>query len=600
MFRMVAAAKATLLMSTALAVGMMNVPSVLAVSVSSIQLQLFAGNSEAIVNTQKIKLDEPPAIINGQFYLPAKWVADALKIQLFWDHDTQTAQMLTSKAFIQFNPSLNQIQINGKPIPFDSVAEIRNGRLLVKLTWLAPYTNMTYRYDSASQSVELSSLGEPASAYKESTLHNDDTQPNSKPIAKFALGKASYRLGEPVTYTDLSYDPDSEGLPGYNWIGKQEVFFKPGTYTVTLQVKDGKGNESEPFSQTITVLDVPYISDQAYPFYFKPIGSLLSKESVASITVRQSLENPIMSVLPRPSEERRLLLGSSSKPIVEKGFLFRENMNGRARLYTQYINGMSSAAQLAIMIRNQSDTRSVTVSTTAVAESQASIYTPILGSKTVESFLTNHSESGSMTVNPGTAVLYKVSQELSSGQGFQGLYDIQTDGAVEVSYVMISPGEQPYQLGAYRTVQSKDLRHTVSPASEVSFQLDTRSLKEPVSFSIGDGSIEPLLNGVTKEMGSDSVQAVTYGSNAGVRYRIGLEFNGKTAVALYPRGGFFEGSVRVNGNVISIPAGGLTSNEALLLHRTSVSEKKIEIELMASESNQLPVDFIVYPLPDKQ
>ncbi|SFL81602.1 Copper amine oxidase N-terminal domain-containing protein [Paenibacillus sp. 1_12] len=599
MFRMVAAAKATLLLSTVLTVGLTNISPVAAVSVSSTQLQLFAGKSEAFMNTQRVTLDEPPAMINGQFYLPIKWVADALRMQLIWDEHTQTAQMLTSKAFIQFNPSLNQIQVNGKPIPFNSVAEIRNGRMLVNLTWLATYTNMTYRFDFASQSAELADYGEPASAYKESTLRKDDTQQNSRPIAKFAFGKATYRLGEPITYTDLSYDPDSEGLPGYDWKGKQDVFFKPGTYTVTLTVKDGKGNESEPFSQSIQILDIPYISEQAYPFYFKPLGSLLSKEAVASIT-KQSLVDPTLSVSIAQPENRRLLLGSSKKPIMEKGFLFQEKINGQARLYTQYINGMNSNAQLAVMIRNQSDTRPVLVSTTTAAESQASVYTSILGSKTVENFLANQLDSDSLTINPGAAVFYKVSPELGLGQGFQGIYDIKSDGAVDVSYVMVAPGEQPYQLGDYRNLQSKELRRSVFPVSDVSWQVDARSLKAPISLGIGDGSVEPTLKEVIRDMGVEPVQPVSSVSNAGARYRINLELNGKMAVALYPRGGFFEGAIRVNGNVISMPGAGLTSNEAILLHRTSGSEKKIEIELMTAESNQLPLDLILYPLPDKQ
>jgi PKD repeat protein len=600
MFRTIATvAKAGALLGTVIVIGFTSLTTATAVSVSSTQLQLVAGKSEAFVNTQKVQLDEPPVIVDGHFYLPAKWFSDTLNIQLYWDHATETAHLLTSKAYIQFDPAHDRIQVNGNSVPFHTVAEIRNGRLLVKLSWLASYTNITYRYNAGSQSVEISDLGEPLTAYKESTLRNDDTLQNSRPVAKFAFGKAAYRLGEPIVFTDLSYDPDSEGLPVYDWVGKKDVYFKAGIYNVSLTVKDGKGNVSEPFSKTVTVLDIPYRTEQEYPFYYKPIGSLLPKESVTTIPKQSTLDR-ILPVVVRQPEDRKLLRGSSSKPIIEKGFLFQEKINGRVRLYPQYVNGMANGAQLVIMIRNHSDIHAVNVSTTASSESSVSVYTPLHGRKTAENFLANTSEGDQLVVNPGSAVLYKVSPELSSGQGFQAIYDLETDGEVDVSYAMVSPGEQPYDLGGYRNIQLTDTERGTYPVSEVTWEIDAHNLKAPLTLGIGDGSVEPILKGLAKAKDKELLLETNNENNAGVRYQITLDVSGKTAIAVYPRGGFFEGAVRINGNLVTMPAAGLTSNEAIILHRSTGSEKKVVIELMAAGNTRLPMDLILIPLIDKQ
>jgi PKD repeat protein len=571
------------LLSLTLAVGIwLPANNASAVSGSVTQIHLFAGKLQASVNTQGVLLEEPPVLINDHFYVPAKWLADILKLPLSWESETNTIQLLTSKAYIQFDPGHDRITVNGIQSPFHAAAEIRNGRLLVDVSWLALYTNIAYRYDSGSQSMELSDISSPANAYKESTLRKDDTLQNSRPIAKFAFGKSTYRLGEPIDYVDLSYDPDAEGLPDYHWTGKEDAFFKPGPYTVTLTVADGKGNQSEPFSKTITVLNVPFASEEQFSYSFKPVNSLFKKELFTAIP-QQAAMAPNLPIVVSKSEDRRLIQGSSSAPIMEKGFLYQDKFTGRARLYPQYISGMSGSSQLAILVRNASETKPVQLATTAAADSQASVYTSLLGGKTAENFLVSSSEQAMLTLEPGAARFIKVSPELGAGQGFQGIYDLEADGEVYVSYAMIASGDQPYDLGAYRTLQLNESHNGSYPVSEVSWQIDANSLKSPIALRIGD-----------------STPGEANQPNAGVRYRIRIVTSDKTAAALYPQGGFFEGAVKVNGSIASLPSTGLTSNEGILLYRSPGLGSRIDIELMAAGTTKLPVDLILYPLPSKQ
>lgn len=69
------------------------------------------------------------------------------------------------------------------------------------------------------------------------TLHGSPG--NRPPIAAFTVTSPVF-VGEPVTYTDRSIDPDGDALTRL-WAGRQESFSQPGYYTVTLTAIDAAG-----------------------------------------------------------------------------------------------------------------------------------------------------------------------------------------------------------------------------------------------------------------------------------------------------------------------------------------------------------------------
>src|SRR5206468_9450280 len=132
-----------------------------------------------------------------------------------------TVGLTTPKAYIEWNLEKETVAVNGDTSPLAELARISGGKLLVKLTWIAPYMNVQYTYEPNPSRVELKYVTPTGEMYKESG-YPEDNQPNSRPMAKFAPDKPFYRIGEPVKLIDLSYDPDAEGLPDYEWSGKQD------------------------------------------------------------------------------------------------------------------------------------------------------------------------------------------------------------------------------------------------------------------------------------------------------------------------------------------------------------------------------------------
>lgn len=581
--------KAGVLVSTVAAVGLLLPVSAGAVSVAQQHIQLYPEQKDVMVNGQKEMLEEPPALIQDQFYVPVRWLAEKLQLKLNWDAETNKVGLITPKAFIEFDSANGIIQVNGKAVEFASAAEIRNDRLLVQLSWIAEYTGVSYKLAADNQSAELSFIGTPSTAYKESDLIKDDAQPNSKPIALFAFGKSAYRLGEKIEYVDLSYDPDAEGLPGYEWEGNKEAFYKPGTYPVTLRVKDGKGNVSEPFTRSVTVLDEPYLDKEAFPYYYSNSGTVF--QAGKSLLKAVSNTERKVPVLVRQPEDRPLIIGKSTSPISELGYLYQEKVNGKARLNLQYANGTDKPARFAIAIRNNNE-KAIHITTTRKSEAKPSIYGAVRSNKTAEDFLSSKALDEEMLVEAGATVFYTLSKDVDPGQVFQGLYDITTDGEASVSYLMVKPGDTAYDLGKYTIAGQKESRSGTYPVSEVTWQIDASNVKEMTKLGMGDPSLEPPLTGIN----AFSKESLVNEENAGVRYRIQVDNAGKTAIAIHPRNGFVQGAVRVNGNVVTFPAGGITPNEGLLLYRTTGSEKQVNIEWMSAGNTQLPIDLVLYPL----
>ncbi|QUL56107.1 hypothetical protein KDC22_06130 [Paenibacillus tritici] len=98
---------------------------------------------------------------------------------------------------------------------------------------------------------------------------------NLPPVALFTVEPSIVSYRKAMAITDKSFDPDNDPLDVYNWTvikdGWQQVWshwggaavppniaaFGVGTYQLTLQVHDNRGLWSQPYSQTVQVINHP-------------------------------------------------------------------------------------------------------------------------------------------------------------------------------------------------------------------------------------------------------------------------------------------------------------------------------------------------------
>lgn len=558
-----------------------------AVSASSNLVLLYLDQKKAYVGNTEIELDAAPTIFDGSTYVPIRFLGDTMGFPVEWDQATRTIRLAPAGHEILLNADQNTILQDGLPLPFDSMAKMVNNTLLLKLTWLADLTGVPYTYNNELRRVELLVVKDPEGIYITG-------KQNSKPVAKFTTAKPTYRPGEPVKYIDLSYDPDAEGIARYYWTGNQEAFFSPGKYPVTLQVYDAHGNQSTMFKSFVNVEGESYLSEFEYPIYRSEIGSFI--KAGWNVYYSHFERIPELEKTITYDQERNLLVSDSPEEIKEPGILYRDTINGKSRFYAHHVNMSGKNLTFLIYARTKSD-KPVKLKTTNKGEVFPSIYANLIGSEATVDFLMDNPVKEEMVIQPGNTYTYVQMPAYMPGQGANVIYDVESDGPVEISFVAQDTDKGFVALDQLKPLYSPDHIRGTFPYANASWSLDMgRSLEGTAKLPIGNQDSDPYMNGLDAMTGKPRQNF----GNWGMRYDIHIKNPPKMALMIMAKGGYFKGPIKVNGEMVLIPQSGVLTafDGMIMLGRTTGKEESLDIEFLTPGGSNLPVDLIMYPLKD--
>ncbi|MCY1702923.1 stalk domain-containing protein [Deinococcus sp. SL84] len=410
----------------------------------------------------------------------------------------------------------------------------------------------------------------------------------SAPQARFSTDKAVYAPGERVVYTEYSYDPEGGGIASRNWTGRQDVYWAPGSYPVSLQVTNGRGQSSSAYTRTIRVEGQAAETPVTYALRYGQIGDRFADGRV--------LNYPALNMTQGTPRNLPLLFSDSPEKPQQSGVLYGDQVSGEARLLGYHVNDLGRPARLYIVARNL-ESRPVSVQVARQGETAPSRVEGILGQVTLMDYFAS-SARGAVNVPAGGLSALYVSPSLSQGHGVSILQDIVSSGRVAVSFVMLEDGltlsDAVLRSLPYLPLDGRHQRGTFAGADR---PMSTALTQLPARVVIGDGQHDPVLTGRDSVTGSSQRLAGNYG----VLYD--MEFTGaaNTAVALSPRGGLYRGAMRIiDGDltqVIKLPREGnaLTPNEPQLLWRAK--SDRVRIQFMPSNGSALPVNLVFYRLP---
>ncbi|MBU7317700.1 stalk domain-containing protein [Paenibacillus oleatilyticus] len=546
---------------------------------------LYIDKPDAFLNGKQVKLDAPATILKDKTFVPAKFLGDAFGMKVEWNDKTRQIEMVTPSHNITIDIDNKSVWINGYWMKFDDVAAIVNGRLMIKLTWLADYMGAKYTYNNELRRVEVLHVKAPTGIF-------DPNRGNSNPVAKFTFAQPSYKIGEPVKYVDLSYDPDAEGIARYEWTGNQEAFFTPGTYPVTLTVWDIHGNKSETYTRNLVISNETYLSAIEYPIFRKPVGSFIKTDW--SMLWGAFWELPQLPKTVSEDRSRKLLVSDSPETFTERGVLYQDEVEGKGRLYADHINGTKEKLSMAILAKNLTD-KPVTIKTTNKGEVWPSVYANLIGSEATVDFLMNDQINETMTIPAHQTFIYKQMPDFYPDQGVNLFYDVETDGKVQFSFVAdreISQNSQTLPLLPFEG----HVRGSF-PVSEMTWQIDASSFTKPSRLLIGDGVTDPF------QPGYDPMRKmeVKNDGNYGVVYKIHADKPRKLAVMILPKGGVYKGPFKINGDIRLAPQSGvMTAFDGMqILAKTTGKEDSLDIEFSPPAGSALPFELIFYPLDER-
>jgi PKD repeat protein len=371
-----------------------------------LEIQLKLGSKKAVVNGAAVELAAEPAAVDGVTMVPLRFLAEAFGLKVSWDAGTGEIS-LTGETPVAMRAGSRQALVGGKAVALPAPPLVRDGVTLVPLRFLAEtlYCQVEYRqatkeivvcrkkrlpvavivlekdrvvmeekivYSSASFSPEGLAIVEerwinpppwPAPGRYTLGLQVRDSlgrwslpaevvvevlpPPNRPPVARFQVTKSVVAQGERVDYADDSFDPDGDAIVERVWTNRREVFFAPGRHTVTLRVKDSRGLWSEPYSVTITVTEQRLMDEFTYNLRYSlpgekfsaPLGRL---EEAAPAAFAESAEGPV------------LLLSNSPEKVTRPGVLYRDTVEGQARVFYWHVNATESPVRFLLVAENAS------------------------------------------------------------------------------------------------------------------------------------------------------------------------------------------------------------------------------------------------------
>lgn len=546
----------------ALALGLGAAP---AAAAGSVQLTVSTDQTLASLNGQPVQYAAPPRLVNGRAMLPLRETATLLGQTLVDAGGQIQLGRLTVDA------ARSAAALAGAPQPEGSVATVGT-TVYVSVRLLADALGANLSVDEGGRTLTLTALREGGNP--------------SAPQARFSTDKTTYAPGERVIFTDYPFDPDGADIVGRKWQGRQDVYFQPGTYTVTLQVTNSRGLQSLPYSRTIQVQGASVDTPLTYALKYAEPGDRFADPLVSGY--------PAVSAVPTPGPSYPLLFSDSPEAPTQSGVLYQDSLSGRARLLAYHLNALGKPARLYILARNL-EAGPVEVRTERLGETAPTRIEGLLGQVTLLDYFAS---TGGNVLNlaPGQSAAVYASPTLNPGSGVNVLQDLTASGRVELTFVMLEealpPTAQVVQQIPYLQHDGKHQRGTF-PGAVRSLRVNLSAL--PARLVIGDGRLDPALEGIDRLTGLPQRLLGNYG----VLYNLEVYGAAGTAVAFSPRGGLYRGAMNiVDGpftQTIKLPRTGnaLTPDQPVLLWRPRTD--RLNIDFVPASGSNLPISLVFYP-----
>ncbi|MEW4370418.1 copper amine oxidase N-terminal domain-containing protein [Paenibacillus kandeliae] len=422
--------------------------------------------------------------------------------------------------------------------------------------------------------------------------------PNQPPVAMFNTNTDSYRMGELITYTDMSTD-DENAITKTEWGNKQLAFFTPGPQTVTLTVTDKHG-ETNTYSKTINITDSTlYTADEFYPL-FTPIGDSFDFNGA---------EVPGRAITPfeTSSEPVRLIRSNSPERVLSEGIVYQETATGATRFMVHHLNETGKNVKMYIVATNTNATPA-NLNIQDVGFGGPNPYATAAGKVSIDRYyksIQSGADAQTVTLQPGQSqvIFNQLSASTMKNDTVISLFgDLVSDATVQYTVLMVDENADPLQAMNTLPKLDRDGIHNRGTYDNATRIIHVGELigNTSVRLPLGDNNSDPNLTGTDPLAQTEASNA----GNFGVLYRIKLDMVApNTLISFNARGGRYSGYIYVNGTSTPIKNnGGTTSaNDNVVIYRTgTLDTESVEIWFTAAPGSNLPVNLLFNQMPTKK
>ncbi|WP_037289407.1 copper amine oxidase N-terminal domain-containing protein [Saccharibacillus sacchari] len=566
------------------------------------ELRFKLGTDTYTVNGVPTKMKGTSYQEKSTFMVPLTSITQALGIPYKIDYKAKTITLtISSKPTASFTVSPEKIIAGETMVTYATKSESPSGYDIVDERWEGRQDVFT---DPGTYTITYSvqdSKGQWSAPYSQTVTVE---APNQPPVAQFTTDKEVYRMGEPVNYTDQSYDPDGN-LPEANsrlWENQKGAYFVSGPQNITLTVTDEDG-ATDTFTKTITVTDEVLYTQDEYNALFVPIGSkfLFDGGSV-----------PAMQKVARYDTLGDVTLYRSNSPesVFGTGKLYEDTINGKVRFMVHHANYTKKRVTMYVVATNNNATPA-TIQTLDSGFGGPSPFATAAGKVSVQRYhqsVIDGKQRTTITLQPGESkiILTDLNKVPMADKTVISLIaDVDASQPITYSTLMVDTDVDPIEAAKTLTTAPRDGVHnrgTYPLATKIIDVFEPVGGPTPTKLIIGDNKDDLNLTGVDAP---NNLPESNLG-NFGVLYKIHLDkVAPNTLITFNGRGGKYAGWIVVNGQLVELSAQSMglvgsalnTSSEAGVVYRTGNNTESVDLEFTPAPGSNLSVNLIFSQMP---
>ncbi|WP_391571116.1 copper amine oxidase N-terminal domain-containing protein [Cohnella sp.] len=554
-------------------------------------LQLVADKSTYTINGATKSMTGAPYVLKGTLMLPVRVAAQSFGLTMRNLPATKQIELTWSNAPIaKFSVSELNPYAEQTPVRYTDESYHPSGLAIIEERW----ENNNDIFEQPGTYVVTHWVKDELGNWSEPYSVTITVKPaNQPPVASFTIEKETYRMGEFITYTDLSTD-DEDRIVSRVWTNAQRGFFEPGPQTVTLRVTDALGEVGE-VSKTITITDETLYTKEEFDLLYTEPGEKFEM-SGSSVLQWPTLSYNIND------RQQTLIRANSPETIREEGIYYEDMVSGDVRFLLHNQNGRSKPVKIYIVLTNNNlEPATVRMGAKGMAGPNPIVSTvgKAVTGRFLESLLSPQYSYVQIPAGESRMIFQEYSDKaVKPGDVYSMFADVWMSAALDFKVVVVDAERDVISALPGLSILESDKVHVRGTFDNANRIMYVNQMVGDVKsrMVLADNAVDTRISGIDKTTGMPVLNAGNYG----VLYTIQLNnVQPHTAIVLSPRGGHYAGAFTVNGKVVYTTSTSIlrNTNELGMLYKTGDSAESVTITFTPANGSMLPINLLFMPLP---